>query len=136
MVNKVKIRNQLVEDADEWSDANGLACNDPSLALQSQADEADINTIVRRFGLTGAMPTDVRAPMFGDFTEVHDYKSALIALREAEASFMRMPAEVRARFQNDPQRFVEFCSDEKNGEEMLKMGLRTPAPEPPVDKPA
>ena len=34
----------------------------PSMTQQSQAEEADINTIVKRFGLTGKMPDNIRVP--------------------------------------------------------------------------
>lgn len=115
-------------DAAELSVATGLACRDPSLAVQSQKDEADINTIVRNFGVTGKLPQNVRVPTFGDFDSVDDYQSALEAMREAEKSFMAMPSSVRERFQNSPQAFVEFCSDGANLEEMRKLGLAVPAP--------
>ena len=42
-------------DMDEASVEAGLECKDDSLAVQSQRDEADINTIVRRFGLSGEL---------------------------------------------------------------------------------
>lgn len=110
----------------------GLECKDESRAVQSQKEEADINTIVKRFGLTGQLPQSVRVPTYGDFgDEVFDYTSAMLAIRRADESFMAMPADVRARFQNDPQQFVEFCSDEKNLDEMRKLGLAVPKAEPP-----
>lgn len=114
------------------SDAVVLTCLDESRAIQSQKDEADINTIVRNFGVTGQLPQGVRVPEYGDFeTEVTDYASAVAAIKAADASFMAMPAEVRARFENDPQQFLEFCSDRANLEEMRKLGLAVPPPEPP-----
>lgn len=112
----------------------GLACLDASLAVQSMAEETDINTIVKRFGLTGQLPSDVRVPTFGDFTEVTDFQTAMNAVLDAEKSFMAMPAEVRKRFGNDPQEFVMFCSDEKNVDEMRKLGLAVPKVEPVKDE--
>lgn len=120
-------------DSAVLSVATGLACRDPSLAVQSQKDEADINTIVRNFGVTGKLPQNVRVPTFGDFDTVDDYRSALEAMRVAESSFMAMPSSVRERFENDPQRFVEFCSDSSNLEEMRKLGLAVPAPQAPPE---
>lgn len=117
------IRSEFNYDADEASLESGCDCKDPSLAIQSQFEESDINTIVRRFGLGGVLPQDVRVPLLEDFDAVFDFQSAMNAIREAEHSFMRMPAAVRARFGNDPQEFVEFCSDEKNVDEMVKLGL-------------
>jgi len=110
------------------SDAAALSGFGPSKTVQSQREEADINTIVRNFGVTGQLPANVRVPSYGDFTGVDDYRTALHALREAEASFMQMPADVRVKFDNDAGKFVDFCSDTRNLDEMRKLGLAVPAP--------
>ena len=117
------IRTPYNYDTLAASDESAIQCLDESLAKQSFQEECDINTIVRRFGLTGEMPSNVRMPTYGDFTGISNYQDALNAILEAEDSFMAMPAEIRARFQNDPAQFVEFCSDEANREEAVKMGL-------------
>lgn len=120
------LRTEFNYDRNAASDESGLACNDESLAKQSFAEECDINTIVRRFGLTGSLPVDVRMPTYGDFDSVNDYHSALNAIIAADESFLAMPAEVRARFHNDPAEFVAFCDDEANREEAVKLGLVLP----------
>jgi len=119
---------------DVLSDATGLECDDKSLAIQSAKDETDINTIVKRFGLTGQVPQGFRVPTYQDFLDApDDYRGALEAVRSAEAAFLRVPAAIRARFDNDPHHFVAFCSDPANLPELRKMGL---APSPaPVDSP-
>lgn len=119
-----------VADVRRWSDQFAIADDSPSLTQQSGKDEADINTIVRRFGVTGTMPVNVRAPTFADFDQVFDFQTAQNALIAARDSFMAMPADVRTRFSNDPQAFVEFCSDKENLPEMRKMGLAPPLPDP------
>lgn len=105
-------------------------------AHQSFKDECDINTIVRRFGLSGELPSAARAPTYEDFTEVLDFQSAMNAVIAAEESFMLMPADVRARFRNDPGQFVDFCSDSKNRDEAIKLGLVFQGPAPPAAAPA
>lgn len=139
MIKPVFVRNPYNYDTDEVSTQTGLACEDPSLAQQHQKEEADINTIVRRFGLSGQLPTNVRMPSYGDFTNVGTYQEALNAVMAANASFMAMPAYVRERFQNNPELFVEFCSDPNNMAEAVKLGLAiqttveaVPAPPAPV----
>jgi len=127
-----KVRTTYNFDAAAWSDFHGLKCEDPSLAVQSQKDEADINTIVRNFGITGKLPESVRVPMYGDFEGIEDYREALHAIKEAEASFLAMPSDLRNRLDNDPQRFLEWCADSSNLEEMRKLGLAVPLP--PDDK--
>lgn len=110
-------------DTDSVSRETGLRCEDDSLAVQAEKDECDINTIVRRFGLTGKLPSNVRPPMYGDFTGISDYREAIEAINLADEAFYDMPADIRTRFQNDPGQFVDFCSNRDNLEEMRKMGL-------------
>lgn len=120
---KIFIRSAYNYDTDAVSNETGLRCEDESLAQQHQKEESDINTIVKRFGLTGELPTNVRMPQYGDFTGITDYQSALNAVHQANESFLKMPADIRSRFDNDPEKFVEFCLDEKNREEAVKLGL-------------
>lgn len=117
------VRNPYNYDMDDVSRETGLACDDPSKAVQDAAEDADINTIVRRFGLTGQLPDAVQAPRFEDFDAVYDYHTAMIAVTKAQDAFMQMPADVRARFGNDPQVFLKFVGEEGNRAEAEKLGL-------------
>lgn len=94
-----------------------------SLTKQSFKEESDINTIVRRFGLTGELPSDLRVPLNGDFTEVPDFSTAMQMIVEARESFDALPAHLRARFHNDAREFVDFVSDDSNRAEAEKLGL-------------
>lgn len=102
----------------------------PSLTVQSMAEDVDINVIMRRFGVTGKMPEDLRPLSYGDFSEVFDFRSAQNAILDARMRFDAMPAEVRSRFANDPQRFLEFCSVPGNQEELYRLGLAVKAKSP------
>jgi len=104
-----------------------LRCEDPSLTQQNWKDEVDINYLLERFRVTGQLPQGVRLPTYGDFTGISDYRSALDVLNSARHSFMAMPAEVRARFGNDPGAFMEFFSKEENRAEAERLGLVLPA---------
>lgn len=133
------IRSPYNYDRFAASRESGLLCDDPSLTVQSDAEDADINVIVARFGITGQVPVDVRVPLEADFVDVFDFHTAMQAVRAAEESFAEMPANVRERFRNDPGLFVDFCLEEKDGvlvnlEEMRKLGLAVdkPAPLPEV----
>ena len=120
------VRDPYNYDLLDAGNASSIPDFGPSLTQQHQADEADINTIVRRFGLTGTLPTNIRMPTYADFDEVFDYTTALNAIRSAELSFSALPAHIRFRFNNDPQSFVNFCSDPANLEEAKALGLTTP----------
>lgn len=109
---------------DEPKDVS-LKCEDKSLTQQNFKDEVDINFLLEKFKVTGAVPAGVRLPQYGDFSQVSDYRSALDAVNAARYSFMELPANIRDKFANDPQRFLEFCSDPENADKLIDMGLAT-----------
>ena len=125
---KVFIRTAYNYDVDEASNESGLSCQDESLAIQSSEEEANINTIVRRFGLTGQLPDNVAMPQSGDFTNIPDFHTAMNLIRKTQEEFLRVPADIRARFGNDPQKFMEFFENEENRVEARKLGLLKPEP--------
>lgn len=111
-------------DVDQVSDESGLDCSVlPSRTQQHFAEEVDINTIVKRFGLTGELPKDVPMVLQGDFTNVVDFQSAMDMVVQARESFDAQPAHVRSRFDNDPQKFLAFVSEKDNFDEAVKLGL-------------
>jgi phage internal scaffolding protein len=119
----VFVRSPYNYDMSVVSLETGLLCEDDSLAIQSARDECDINTIVKRFGLTGELPSDFDMPQSGDFTGVGDYHSAMNLVRSAQEQFLRVPAAVRARFHNDPAEFMSFIDDDANRPEAVRLGL-------------
>lgn len=119
----VFLRTPFNYDRNSASDDSGLMCSDPSLAQQQFREDSDINTIVKRFNLTGELPQGVSAPQYGDFEQVVDYHSALNLVIAADAAFMALPAHVRARFDNNAGLFVDFISDENNRAEAESLGL-------------
>lgn len=121
------LRTEFNYDVDAASNEHATPVSGETMTKQSFKEECDINTIVRRFGLTGEMPVNVRMPSYGDFTGVWDYRSAMDALIQARDSFEAMPAEVRRRFNDDPAEFVDFCSNKDNLDEARKLGLVVPA---------
>lgn len=129
-MSRFQLRTGFESDVDSVSLATGLVC-DPAEGMTQQqfAEDADINVIVKRFGLTGELPATYRAPMTGDFTGISDFHSAMNAVREAEERFLQVPAEVRARFDHDPQKLMEFLDDAGNREEAIKLGLIPMPPE-------
>lgn len=113
-------------DRDAASDDSGIACPEPTLAQQQFREDSDINTIVKRFNLTGELPQGLTVPRYGDFTEVSDYHSALNLVKAADAAFLELPAHIRARFNHDAGAFVDFVSDDKNRSEAAELGILPP----------
>lgn len=121
------LRSPYNYDMEVASRLSGLACVDPTRAQQQFQEEVDINTIVKRFNLTGKMPDNIAMPQYGDFADALDYQSSLNAVIAAQDEFMRVPAHVRARFHNDPAALISFLGDESNRAEAERLGLVKPA---------
>lgn len=127
-INPPFVRSPHNYDVNQVSTETGLICHDLSLTVQADVEDADINTIVRRFGVTGGMPSNVRMPMSGDFTGIGDYHSALNVVIAADDAFMAMPWEVRRRFEGDPSKLIQFLEDPANRTEAESLGLVVPSP--------
>lgn len=105
----------------------------PSLTQQSMMEETDINTIMKRYETTRDLThLGQIAGIYGDFSDVDDYKTGMDRINNADALFMELPAQVRDRFGNDPAAFVDFATNPENIGEMRKMGLAPPPPPDPV----
>lgn len=134
----VFLRTPYNYDTDRVSDETGLDCGPETKTQQQFKDEVDINTIVERFNVTGEMPEMQNFPTEQDFEEAFDFQTSMNVIVAARESFMEMPAKTRARFNNDPQKFMEFIHDGENADEAIKMGLAIKRPEPekkPEEKP-
>lgn len=108
---------------------------DRSLTNQADMDAADINKIMARYEKTGVLidPLGVeRKPMYGDFTEIKTYHETLSAVRRAETAFGKLSAKVRNRFDNDPQKLIDFLEDPENNREAVELGLKDKSFLPPV----
>lgn len=114
---------------------NGTLCvttvnEDPSLTIQSERDNCDINKVLARFKTTGVMTNiNTRSPIQGDFSGVSDYQSAVNQVMAAEEAFMALPAALRKRFDNDPGKMLAFVDDPQNASEAVSLGLVEAVPQ-------
>lgn len=98
-------------------------CPGGSKVQQQFRDECDINNIVARFN-GGQMPTMAATePFYGDISNVPDYQTALNTKIDVEKRFFNLSPELRAKFDNNPQKLLNFISDDKNLAEAIKLGL-------------
>lgn len=97
-----------------------------SMTIQSAAAETDINNIVRKYGLTGELPVRRQLAEYGEFDDSMDFMTLLSTLRSAEDAFYGVPADVRARFDNDPGAFMEWIHAPANFAEAMELGLLEP----------
>lgn len=100
---------------------------------------SDINNIIAKYRKTGILgdpnPVSPRFPIFADFSKITDYFSAQVAVAQTKSIFERLPADVRAEFQNDVQVFMQFVSNPENNARLIELGLvAKPAEKPLVRK--
>jgi len=101
----------------------------PSLTRQEFREQCDLGKTIERFRKTPegrlalAKAQGVVGGQFLDVSGVPDYRTALDNVSRANEAFMRLPALVRRRFGNDPALFLDFCSDPRNSDELIKLGL-------------
>jgi len=86
-------------------------------------DDCDINTIMLKYQKTGLVPTMKGKPAYGDFTTGLDFADCQRKVQEAEEQFLKLPARLRSRFQNDPSELLQFVSNEENRAEAEELGL-------------
>lgn len=95
-------------------------------AKQSFKAECDINTIMAKFIQTGVLDFVAKHEgRYGDCTGL-DFQVAQQIIADASSMFQDLPAQVRARFENDPAQFLEFMEDPNSREEARELGLLRP----------
>lgn len=99
---------------------------------QEFKEECDINVLMKRYQKTGLFPQfPGQQPRYISNIGMPDYQESLHIVMAAQEEFAALNSELRKRFDNDPAKFLEFCNDPSNGDELIKLGLReAPAPEP------
>jgi len=93
----------------EHSKRSAVDCSGPTKTQQQFKDAADINTIMRRFGVTGVLPSVPGKGWYGDFTGISDVRDAFDVVERAQARFMALDPAVRERFRNDPRELERYA---------------------------
>lgn len=107
-----------------------------SMTRQSEMASCDIHNILKQFSQTGfeqLVREKAAQGQFADLTSLPDYQEALNVVLDAQAAFAALPSQIRDRFRNDPEHFIEFLQDPANQDEAIRLGLATDTrtPEPP-----
>lgn len=120
----MQFRNPYNIDHDINSHVTGLDLSEAfDRTQQNFRDECDINNLVKLYARTGVIPGQDIPAMHFDAGDISDYHSALNALIDADRTFLNLPSELRARFQNDPGQLLDFLNNSDNREEAVKIGL-------------
>jgi phage internal scaffolding protein len=128
-------RQQYDADAKEEAARHSrIDCTgDPIKTEQHHAESLDLNIIAKRYGINdGSIIPQAQDPRhYGDFTEApRDYREAIDRIRTAEAAFMRLPAKLRAKFNNQPLELASWIQNPENWDEAVNLGLLQKAAEP------
>ena len=118
-------------DPVEEHDHCGIEFTMPSLTVQDEKDETDINYIVNKYadGQKGIATLDLGDSsqyaflQFGDATLPGDYSTALELVSGVREEFYSLPAYVRARFGHDPMNFINQLNDPATLEYLQQQGL-------------
>lgn len=95
----------------------------PGRTKQSFKDECDINTLMSKYLKTGHMDHVNQAlPRFECVSE-HDFQSAQNLIADAKSMFENIPSTVRAKFENNPGKLLDWVHDPKNVEEAASLGF-------------
>lgn len=94
---------------------------------QQFAESCDVNKLMKKYKNINAIPLEHfknhGRGVYGDFSNIGDYHSAFTAVANAQEAFMKLDANVRARFRNDPQELLNFVNDDRNYDEAIKLGI-------------
>lgn len=92
-------------------------------AKQEFKDDADINSIMRKFQKTGVINHSAKyQPVYGE-TSPLTYHESMNVIKAADTMFFELPSSLRKKFENSATKFLEFVQDEKNFEEAQELGL-------------
>lgn len=129
-VKKIFVRDGMSYDTAQFDP--GVDCSvDPdtgeelvTMTKQSFKDECDINNIMRKYERTGVLDhAATQVPQYGEYMSPLSYQESLNAIIYAQEQFAALPADLRARFGNDPTELLAFMEDSRNLDEAVKLGL-------------
>lgn len=114
-----------------------------TLTEQAHKKACDTNNIVRRYLKTGMVDhLNPRTPIDGMMDPGMDFKTAMDIVARGNSAFESQPAALRAQFDHDPKKFVEFCTNPDNADKLVEMGLANapvgspePIPAPEAESP-
>lgn len=126
-------------NTDEVAKQTATYNREDSKTQQNHADEADINVIMKRFGVT-AVTNACRQmpPSFIDVPDNLDMQTAWDLVNNGIEAFEAQPAEIRAAFRNDPALYVAAVDHARKAGDrktLEALGLALPEPPKPTEDP-
>lgn len=121
------VRHQADGQQRRFSKLTALRCTTPSLTRQEFKADADINELLKRFGVT------TRLPEWGKTVDFNlDLQTALAAIRDVKRAYRDLPDNLRAKYKS----WQSLMNAIDQGRLTLEREEPPKAPEPPVPPPA
>lgn len=111
---------------DTYEEKQGIIFKEPTMTVQSEKDNCDINVIMNRYATCGTpLPyrTDGLQPVYADVSELGDYMENFQRCKQAEELFNALPSALRKELDNNPANLLAFIQDEANRERCVEYGL-------------
>lgn len=90
---------------------------------QQHKDGCCIHNIIAKYRRTGLLESANRMEMkFGDMTGM-DFKEMMDKVTAAKSAFEEFPANIRRRFHNSPEEYLDFMAKPENRGEAIELGL-------------
>lgn len=122
---------------DTYNEKQGIIFKEPTMTVQSEKDNCDINVIMNRYATCGTpLPyrTDGVQPVYADVSQLGDYMENYQRCKQAEEMFNALPSALRKELDNNPANLLAFIQDNANRERCVEYGLiNKPAVEAPQD---
>lgn len=124
---------------DTYEEKQGIIFKEPTMTIQSEKDNCDINVIMNRYATCGTpLPyrTDGVDPVYADVSELGDYMENFQRCKQAEEMFNALPSALRKELDNNPANLIPFIQNKENESRCIEYGLINKpimeAPEAPV----
>ena len=92
-------------------------------AQQQFKEDADINSIMRKFQKTGAITHTAKYQGEYGLASGLELQQAMNLVTRTQQMFDELPSSIRDRFRNSPQAFLDFVQDERNAAEANELGI-------------
>ena len=110
---------------DTYEEKQGIIFKEPTMTIQSEKDNCDINVIMNRYATCGT-PLPVRQdmqPVYADVSELGDYMENFQRCKQAEEMFNALPSALRKELDNNPANLLPFIQNKNNESRCIEYGL-------------
>ncbi|CCH66320.1 hypothetical protein RINTHH_1650 [Richelia intracellularis HH01] len=99
------LRTPYNYDRNAVSQDTALVCSEDTLTQQNFKEDADLNIMLRKYGVAPVSEPNWEEVDFSNIGSYHDAMNAIVAAQE---QFDALPAEERVKHDNDPGKFMDY----------------------------